>query len=120
MFADLVQRRARWKFVAVGAQKNPNNGRRVVKSARRRLAEIAKKNPKNTETDRKVIEQNTKTNTGMEEAGEEEKGRGALGLGTSSKLLEPSAKGMWGVPPPLQLWCSGRVEGWRLAIAKKP
>jgi hypothetical protein len=30
----------------------------------------------------------------MEEAGEEEKGRGALGLGTSSKLLEPSAKGI--------------------------
>jgi hypothetical protein len=32
----------------------------------------------------------------MEEAGEEEKGREAPGLGTSSKLLELGAKGMWG------------------------
>jgi hypothetical protein len=32
----------------------------------------------------------------MEEAGEEEKGRGAPGLGTSSKLLEPDVKGTWG------------------------
>jgi hypothetical protein len=32
----------------------------------------------------------------MEEAGEEEKGRGAPDLGTSSKLLEPGAKGTWG------------------------
>jgi hypothetical protein len=32
----------------------------------------------------------------MEEAGEEEKGRGAPGLGTSSKLLEPGVKGTWG------------------------
>jgi hypothetical protein len=45
----------------------------------------------------------------MEEAGEEEKGQGAPGLGTSSKLLEPGAKGTWGggmaeaIPPPLQL-----------------
>jgi hypothetical protein len=34
------------------------------------------KNSKNTETDRKVIQQNTKTKTEMEEAGEEEKGQG--------------------------------------------
>jgi hypothetical protein len=47
----------------------------------------------------------------MEEAGEEEKGRGAPGLGTSSKLLEPGAKGMWGGPPPLQLWLSKRGGG---------
>ena len=32
----------------------------------------------------------------MEEAGEEEKGWGTLGLGTSSKLLEYGAKGTWG------------------------
>jgi hypothetical protein len=34
----------------------------------------------------------------MEEAGEEEKGRGAPGLETSSKLLEPSVKETWGGP----------------------
>jgi hypothetical protein len=54
-----------------------------------------KKNPKNTETDKKVIQQNTKTKTGMEEAGEEEKGRRTPGLGTLSKLLESGAKGTW-------------------------
>ena len=43
----------------------------------------------------------------MEEAGEEEKGRGAPSLGISSKLLEPSAKRTWGggmveaIPPTL-------------------
>jgi hypothetical protein len=65
---------------------------------------------------RKVIQQNTKTKTEMEEAGEEEeeKGLGAPGLGTSSKLLEPGVKGTWGVgmasaiPTPLQLLHSGR------------
>jgi hypothetical protein len=43
----------------------------------------------------------------------------APGLGTSSKLLEPGAKGMWGggmaeaIPPPLQLRPSGRgVAAW--------
>jgi hypothetical protein len=48
------------------------------KPARRRSAETTKKkkNSKNTETDRKVIQQNTKTKTGMEEVGDEEKGRG--------------------------------------------
>jgi hypothetical protein len=35
-----------------------------------------KKNSKNIETYKKVIQQNTKTKTGMEEAGDEEKGRG--------------------------------------------
>jgi hypothetical protein len=38
----------------------------------------------------------------MDEVGEEEKGQGAPGLGTSSKLLEPGAKGE-AIPPPLQL-----------------
>jgi hypothetical protein len=76
VYVDLVQRRARWKLVAVGARKKLSNGRRAAKPARRRSAETAKKNSKNTETDRKVIQQNTKTKTGMEEAGDEEKGRG--------------------------------------------
>jgi hypothetical protein len=46
--------------------------------------------------------------------GEEEKRRGAPGLGTSSKLLELGTKWTWGggmveaIPPPLQLWHSGR------------
>jgi hypothetical protein len=67
------------------------------------------KNSKNTETDKNVIQQNTKTKIGIEEVGEEEKGRGALSLGTSNKLLEPGAKGTCGggmteaIPPPLQL-----------------
>jgi hypothetical protein len=46
---------------------------------RKRSAETAKKkkkNPKNTKIDRKVIQQNTKTNIGTDEAGEEEKGWG--------------------------------------------
>jgi S-adenosylmethionine synthetase len=59
----------------VGAQKKLSNGRRVAKLARRRSAETTK-NSKNTETDKKVIQQNTKTKTEMEEAGDEEKGRG--------------------------------------------
>jgi hypothetical protein len=76
------------------------------------------------QTEKKYIK-TPKQNTGMEEAGEEEKGRGAPGLGTSSKLLEPGAKGTWGggmaeaIPPPLQLWLSERGGGgWRLAEAK--
>jgi hypothetical protein len=59
----------------VGARKKPNNEWRAVKPAQRRLAKTAKKkkkkNPKNTETDKKVIHQNTKTNTEMEGRGKE-------------------------------------------------
>jgi hypothetical protein len=33
------------------------------------------KSSKNTETDRQIIQQNNKTKTGMEEAGDEKKGR---------------------------------------------
>jgi hypothetical protein len=46
----------------VGAQKKPVSGRRATKPAQRRSTEIAK-NPKNIETYRKAIQQNTKTNT---------------------------------------------------------
>jgi hypothetical protein len=60
VYVDPVQRRARWKLVAVGARKKLNNGRRAAKLTRRRSAETAKKLKKNTETDRKVIQQNTK------------------------------------------------------------
>jgi hypothetical protein len=80
-----------------------------------------KKNPKNTETDRKVIHQNTKTKYRDGGGREEEKGHGASGLGTSSKLLEPGAKGTWGggmaaIPPPcsygfLRRWGGGMVAG---------
>jgi hypothetical protein len=59
VYVDPVQRRARWKLVAVGARKKLNNGRRAAKLARRRSAETAKK-LKKTQTDRKVIQQNTK------------------------------------------------------------
>jgi hypothetical protein len=85
-----------------------------------------KKNSKNIKTDRKVIQQNTKTKTEMEEAVDEEKGWGASGLGTSSKLLEPGAKGMWGggmaeaTSPPLLLRRSGGWGGGSLAKAKEP
>jgi hypothetical protein len=60
VYVDPVQRRAQWKLVAVGARKKINNGRRAAKLARRRSAETAKKLKKNTEIDRKVIQQNTK------------------------------------------------------------
>jgi hypothetical protein len=62
VYADPVQRRARWKLVAVGSQKKLGNGRRATKLAQRRSTETAK-NPKNIEIDRKAIHQNTKTNT---------------------------------------------------------
>jgi hypothetical protein len=58
----------------------------------------------------------------MEEVGEEENGQGAPSLGTSSKLLEPNAKGTWGggmteaILPPLHFLRGG----WWLAEAKKP
>jgi hypothetical protein len=43
VYVDPVQRRARWKLVAVGAQKKLSNERRTTKPARRRSAETAKK-----------------------------------------------------------------------------
>jgi hypothetical protein len=73
-----------------------------------------KKPKKKNRLKKKVIQQNTKTNTWTEEAGEEEKGWGAPGLGTSGELLELGVKRMWGggmmeaIPPPLPLRCSGR------------
>jgi hypothetical protein len=60
VYVDPVQRRARWKLVVVGARKKLNNGRRAAKLERRRSAKTAKKTQKNTEIDRKVIQQNTK------------------------------------------------------------
>jgi hypothetical protein len=56
----------------------------------------------------------------MEEAGEEEKGRGAPGLETSSKLLEPGMKGTWGggmASPTIMAFWEG---GWQLVETKKP
>jgi hypothetical protein len=41
-----------------------------------KIGRNCKKNSKNTKTDGKKIQQNTKTKTRMEEAGDEEKGRG--------------------------------------------
>jgi hypothetical protein len=55
-----------------GGAKKLSNGWRTAKLGR----EDWQKNLKNTEIDRKVIQQNTKPKTGMEEAGDEEKGRG--------------------------------------------
>jgi hypothetical protein len=57
---------------------------------------------------------------------DEEKGWGAPGLGTSSKLLESGAKGMWGEGmaeatfPLLLLRRSGGRGGGGLAKAKEP
>jgi hypothetical protein len=45
-YVDPIQRRGRWKLVAVGVRKKLNNGRRVAKLARRRSAETAKKTQK--------------------------------------------------------------------------
>jgi hypothetical protein len=75
MYVDPVQRRARWKLVAVGARKKLNNGWRAAKLARRRSAETAKKLKKH----RNRQKNNTakyQTKTRMEEAREEKKGRG--------------------------------------------
>jgi Cdc6-like AAA superfamily ATPase len=75
VYVDPVQRRARWKLVAVGARKKLNNGRRAAKLAQRRSAETAKKLKKH----RNRQKSNTakyQTKTRMEEAGDEKKGRG--------------------------------------------
>jgi hypothetical protein len=57
----------------------------------------------------------------MKEAGEEEKGWGVSGLGTSSKLLESNAKEMLGGCHPSSPAITAFWErGWRLAEAKKP
>jgi hypothetical protein len=63
--------------VAVGAQKKLNNGRRATKLARRRSAETAKKLKKlkkHRNKQKSNIAKN-QTKTGMEEAGDEKKGR---------------------------------------------
>jgi Flp pilus assembly protein TadG len=75
VYVDPVQRRARWKLVAVGARKKLNNGRRAAKLARRRSAETAKKLKKHRNKQKSNIAK-YQTKTGMEEAGDEKKGRG--------------------------------------------
>jgi hypothetical protein len=75
VYVDLVQRRARWKLVAVGVRKKLNNGRRAAKLARRRSAKTAKKLKKH----RNRQKNNTakyQTKTRMEEAGDEKEERG--------------------------------------------
>jgi hypothetical protein len=69
VYVDPVQRRVRWKLVTVGARKKLSNGRRVEKPAWRKSVETAKKTQKTQKQTKKVIHQNTKTKTGMEEEG---------------------------------------------------
>jgi hypothetical protein len=105
MYVDPVQRRARWKLVAMGARKKPSNGRRAAKSVWRRSVKTTKKH-RNKQKSNTAKHQKQNWDGG---GGEEEKGRGVQGLRTSSKLLEPNVKGMWrggiaeAIPPPLQL-----------------
>jgi hypothetical protein len=61
-----------------------------VEARRDRGVKEAQQWTEGSETNVKKISRNW-----IEEAGDEEKGRRALGLGTSRKLLEPSVKGMW-------------------------
>jgi hypothetical protein len=75
VYVDPIQRIARWKLVAMRARKKLSNGQRAMKPARKRSAETVKKLKKHRNKQKK-IQQNTKTKTGMKEAGDEEKGRG--------------------------------------------
>jgi hypothetical protein len=84
------------------AEDSETGTKKIGRNCKKKKKKKKKKNPKNTETDKKVIQQNIKTNTRIDEVGEEENGQGAPGLGTSSKLLEPGAKGE-AIPPPLRL-----------------
>jgi hypothetical protein len=59
----------------MGAQKKLSNGRRAAKQARRRSAETAKKLKKHRNRQKSNTAKH-QTKTGMEEAGDEEKGRG--------------------------------------------
>jgi hypothetical protein len=72
VYVDPVQKRARWKLVAVGARKKLNNGWRAAKLTRRRSAKTAKKH-KNRQKSNTTKYQ---TKTRIEEAGDEKKGRG--------------------------------------------
>jgi hypothetical protein len=108
VYVDPVQRRAQWKLVAVRARKKLSNGQRATKPARRRLAETAKK-LKNTKIDKKKYTKTLKQKPKWGRRGMRRRdwGTGALGLRTSSKLLEPDTKGTRGggmveaIPPPL-------------------
>jgi hypothetical protein len=75
MYVDPVQRRVRWKLVAVGARKKLSNGRRAAKLVRRRLAETAKKIKKHRNRQKSNTAKH-QTKTEIEEAGDEEKERG--------------------------------------------
>jgi hypothetical protein len=74
-------------------------GRNCKKKKKKKLKKHRNKQKSNTAK--------YQTKTRMEEAGDEKKGRGAPGLGTSSKLLESGVRGTWGggmveaIPPPL-------------------
>jgi hypothetical protein len=84
VYVDPVQRRARWKLVAVGVQKKLSNGRRVAKLARRRSAETVKKLKETQKLTKKKTQKNRQksniakhqTKIGMEKVRDEEKGRG--------------------------------------------
>jgi hypothetical protein len=56
VYVDPVQRRARWKLVAVGGERSST----MDGGQRNWRGEDRQKLQKNTETDRKVIQQNTK------------------------------------------------------------
>jgi hypothetical protein len=75
VYVDPVQRRARWKLVAVGVRKKLSNGRRAAKLVRRRSVETVKKLKKHRNRQKNNTAKH-QTKTGMEEAGDEEKGRG--------------------------------------------
>jgi hypothetical protein len=75
VYVDPVQRRARWKLVAVGVQKKLKNGRRATKPTWRRSAETAKKLKKHINRQKSNIAKHQNKN-GMEKAGDEEKEQG--------------------------------------------
>jgi hypothetical protein len=110
VYIDPVQRRAWWKLVAVGGTKKAQQWTEGSKTG----AEKIGRNCKNHRNRHKSNTAKHLNKIGMEEAKEEEKGREAPGLGTSSKLLESGAKWTWeggmaeAIPPPLQLRRSGR------------
>jgi hypothetical protein len=75
VYVDPVQRRARWKLVAVGVQKKLRNGRRAAKPALRRSAETAKKLKKHKNRQKSNIAKH-QNKIEMEKAWDEEKERG--------------------------------------------
>jgi hypothetical protein len=88
-----------------GGVKEAQQWTEAAKLARRRSAETVKKLKKHKNRQKSNTAKH-QTKLGMEKAGMRKRD-GAPGLGTSSKLLEPSARGTWGggmveaIPPPL-------------------